>query len=154
MYYPLRDYSARDNFGGISVAADARPGSVAAPCVRLDDVVEADAVSLLKIDVEGYELLVLQGAVGLLARSRPVLYVENDRFEKSHALIEWLWAQNYQLFWHAPRLYNPDNLLKSAVNPVDHNVVSLNMVCLPSELRIPMEGLQEITSATAHPLAK
>lgn len=53
-----------------------------------------------------YELLTLQGAVDVLTRSRPLLYVENDRLDKSQALIEWLWSQNYQLFWHMPRLFN------------------------------------------------
>ena len=129
-------------------------GSVATPCVRLDDVVGSDAVSLIKIDVEGYELYVLQGAVGILTRWRSVIYVENDRVEKSQALIEWLWSQNYLLFWHIPALYNPDNLLKGKANPIDANVASFNMVCLPKELGISMNELQEVTSATEHPLKK
>lgn len=153
VYFPLLDYSSPNNFGGISVRPNAQPGNVAVPCVRLDDVIGQDPVSLLKIDVEGYELLVLQGAVETLTRSRPVLYVENDRIEKSQALIEWLWSRNYQLFWHIPPLFNPDNFLKKEAN-VYGNVASLNMLGLPRELKIPTIGMQEITSATDHPMAK
>jgi FkbM family methyltransferase len=44
-------------------------------CVALDDVVSG-AVALLKIDVEGQEPAVLEGADGLLRRHRPVVIVE------------------------------------------------------------------------------
>lgn len=48
------------------------------PVVALDSIAIAD-IAFIKIDVEGFELQVLQGALGLLARSHPVLLVEIDR---------------------------------------------------------------------------
>lgn len=47
------------------------------PMARLDDVVRDD-VTFVKIDVEGHELNVLNGAVGLLERSQPVFLVEAE----------------------------------------------------------------------------
>ncbi|MGH2322934.1 FkbM family methyltransferase, partial [Enterococcus faecalis] len=41
------------------------------PTARLDEVIR-DEVTFVKIDVEGHELNVLHGAVGLLERSQPV----------------------------------------------------------------------------------
>ncbi len=41
-----------------------------------------EGVGLIKIDVEGAELDVLKGGAALIARSRPLLYVENDRVER------------------------------------------------------------------------
>jgi hypothetical protein len=82
-----------------------------------------------------------------------LLYLENDRAEKSQALIEWLWAQNYQLFWHNPHLFNPDNFFEKAGN-IYGNVGSFNMLGLPRELGISVGEMKEITSATFHPLAK
>jgi len=153
VYFPLPNYNDHGNFGGISVGIEAPPGSVAVPCVRLDDIAGSNAVSLLKIDVEGYELLVLRGAVGVLTSSRPLLYVENDRVEKSQALIEWLWSQSYQLFWHIPPLFNANNFFKKEAN-IYGNCASFNMLGLPRELGIPVNGMEEIVSATDHPLAK
>jgi FkbM family methyltransferase len=45
--------------------------------VRLDDIVKVD-VGLVKIDVEGHEIHVLQGARTLLRSCRPALAVEGD----------------------------------------------------------------------------
>jgi FkbM family methyltransferase len=153
VYFPLPDYKAVGNFGGISMGTDALAETVDVPCVRLDDIVGSDMISLLKIDVEGYELLALQGALDALSQSRPVVYVENDRIEKSQALIEWLWSQNYRLYWHIPFLFNQDNFFEKEENMYGHTA-SFNMVGLPRELGISIDGLNEIVSAVDHPLAR
>lgn len=150
--FHVPDYSSQGNFGGVSMGS-ARPGEgCPVQCVRLDDVFGAEPVGLMKIDVEGFELLVLQGAENILAQSRPAIYVENDRVEKSKELIEWLWAHNYRLWWHAPPLFNPGNFLGKEAN-IFGGVVSLNMLALPRELDFPVTGLEEVIDTT-HPLEK
>jgi FkbM family methyltransferase len=153
VYFSPPDYMVQGNFGGVSMAEAAQPGSVAVSGVRVDDILGTDAVSLLKVDVEGNELGALQGATRVLSTSRPLLYVENDRVEKSRALIEWLWSQNYRLFWHCPRLFNPDNFFEREQN-IYGKAGSLNMLGVPRELENPVEGLEEITSAAQHPTMK
>jgi len=150
VYFPLPDYLNNGNFGGVSVSNQASNGGVAVTCVRLDETIGQARVGLLKIDVEGYELFALQGAEQTLMTSRPIVYVENDRVEKSQALIEWLWAHNYQLFWHISPLFNPDNYFKAAQN-IYGKLASFNMLGVPRELNIAVEGLQEITNAALHP---
>jgi FkbM family methyltransferase len=49
-------------------------GPLAVPVERLDDLVPARPVHLLKIDVEGYELFVLRGAATLLAGTECVYF--------------------------------------------------------------------------------
>ena len=51
--------------------------TVRVPCRRIDDLGIAD-VGLVKIDVEGHELAVLQGARETLRRDKPALLVENE----------------------------------------------------------------------------
>jgi FkbM family methyltransferase len=153
VYFPQPDYAAEGNFGGVSMKENGGQGNIAVPCVRLDDVIGDDPVGLIKIDVEGFELLALQGAEGILNRSRPVLYVENDRPEKSRALIEWLWSRNYRLWWHGPDLYNPENFFGEENNLYPH-IVSGNMLALPKELDFPIENAHEITDSGFHPLRR
>jgi|SRR6516165_1626340 len=62
----------RINFGG---------GGIVVPAVTVDDLVDsagAESVSLVKVDVQGAEMLVLAGAKRTLANVRPALFVEVD----------------------------------------------------------------------------
>ncbi len=47
------------------------------PCSRIDDLGHSD-IGFIKIDVEGHEKSVLEGARETLARDRPNLFVENE----------------------------------------------------------------------------
>jgi FkbM family methyltransferase len=147
------DYRHQGNFGGVSMSAQGGISSVVtAPCHPLDQIVQEALVALIKIDVEGFELEVLKGAKNAIARSHPAMYVENDRLEKSEALIRWLMGQNYRLWWHIPTLYNPNNFLENKEN-VYGTTVSINMLCLHRDCNLQIEGPTEITDAKFHPLA-
>jgi hypothetical protein len=78
------------------------------------------------------EQQVLEGGSSTIHGLRPTLYVENDRKEKSHDLIELLLAMDYSLWWHITRLYNPGNFAGNA-NNVFGGTVSVNMLCVPKE---------------------
>lgn len=151
--FEVPDYRNPNNFGGLSMSA--REGGHAkvesVPLVRLDDLVPAATVGFLKVDVEGQELAVLEGAAGLIDRSRPVLYVENDRVESSPALIAWLLARHYELWWHVPPLFNPANFYGVAEN-LYGDIHSYNMLCLPEANVHLLHGMARITDPEAHPL--
>lgn len=145
------NYRATGNFGGISMQTEATGGTTRVSCVALDDMLGGEIVSLIKIDVEGFELSVLQGAEQTLTHSRPMLYVENDRVDRSQALIEWLWSKQYRLWWHVTPLFNPDNFFGRSDN-IYGNLSSFNMFGLPQESVVPVEGLPVIVDAAYHPL--
>ncbi len=54
---------------------------------KLDDY-ELETVGLIKIDVEGHELSVLNGAKNLLIRDRPTLLIEVEERHKRNAVIK------------------------------------------------------------------
>ena len=61
-------------------------GGVEVPISRLDKIMEAEPtreIDLLKVDVEGYEFVVLEGAVKSLARTR-LIYIEVDAANYAH----------------------------------------------------------------------
>jgi hypothetical protein len=119
--------------------------------VRLDDLVPDAAVGLIKIDVEGYELQVLEGSSNILKRSRPLLYVENDRVSQSPQLIQWLFDHGYELWWHIPPLFNTANFRGIEEN-VYSNIRSFNMLCVPGPNNLVIEGLARIVDPFFHPL--
>ena len=125
---PPLDYSRQDNYGGLGLGGFQEGEEV--QVLRLDDFALPHC-RLLKVDVEGMELSVLKGGQGLIARHRPLLYVENDRQENSAALIRFIASLGYDLYWHCPYLYNPDNCFGNSEN-VFPNIVSFNMFCVPT----------------------
>jgi FkbM family methyltransferase len=67
------------------------------PLARLDSIVREN-VTFVKVDVEGHELNVLHGAVGLIGRCRPVFLVEAENRHRENAttsLFEFFRAQKY-----------------------------------------------------------
>jgi len=146
------DYTALGNFGGVSMSDDEATEGVIVRAVVLDDFLDAERVALMKIDVEGFELHVLRGAERTIDAFRPVLYVENDRPEKSHELIEWLWKKDYRLWWHVTPLFNPDNFFGDAHNRYG-DVDFINMVCLPREMEFAFTSLEPI-EVNRHPLLR
>ena len=152
--FEVPDYRSRGNFGGTSMCA--RPTTPThhetVPCIRLDDLVPTAAVGLIKIDVEGYELQVLEGSSDIIARSNPVLYVENDRVNQSPQLIQWLFDHDYQLWWHLPPLFNPENFFEVKEN-IYPKILSCNMLCIPKLSNLSIEGLARVADPFFHPFA-
>ncbi|WP_429266854.1 FkbM family methyltransferase [Paraburkholderia sp. EB58] len=151
LYFERPDYAAPGNFGSVEMQTKPGTDTIPVPCVRMDDVLRTHTVGLIKIDVEGFELAALQGAQETIARCRPTLYVENDRLERSQALIEWLWSKDYRMWWHLPPLFNPGNFFGRAEN-IYGGLLSCNMLALPRELDLDITGFTEVTDSTTHAL--
>jgi FkbM family methyltransferase len=136
------------NFGGLSLidaaAAPAKP-SERVPLRTLDGL-GLRACHMLKLDLEGMEIDALRGAADLVQRTRPHMYVENDRREQSAALIELLRSWRYRLYWHTPPLFSPENFAGDPEN-VFGNIVSINMLCIAGERDITVKGLREVGDA-------
>jgi FkbM family methyltransferase len=124
---PMLDPNATNNFGGLELGRHQQGEKV--EVVRIDDL-GLRGCRLLKVDVEGMELSVLKGAREMILRSKPAMYVENDRPDNSDALIQYIDSLGYDCFWHWPPLFSPNNFFKNAEN-VFGNIVSKNMICLP-----------------------
>jgi len=153
VWFELPDYRQPGNYGGVSFQTEPMAQGIQIPCVRLDDMTRGRNVYLLKVDVEGFELQVLQGAQETLANCRPVLYVENDRVAQSRPLIEYLWAQGYRLWWHVSPLFNPENY-RSRTEDRYPMLSAFNMVGLPKESKLMFPAEAEIRDATVHPLSR
>jgi len=136
------DYGAQNNFGGLALGS-ANGEDVAV--IAIDDL-NLSTLRLLKMDVEGMELDAIRGAAATIARCRPFLFIENDRPEKSTALLTQLFDHGYRLWWHTTPLYNGANFLNNSQN-LFGNIHSFNVLGIPGEVKDVQLSLREITSA-------
>ena len=99
---------AADRGGESRVAAD---GPAAIEIVSLDELLAAEAVSTIKIDVEGYEREVLRGARETIRRDRPKLAVSvyhalRDLWELPAWIRDCSPHYRYHLRHHTPEIYD------------------------------------------------
>ena len=144
VHVPSQDPRRPQNFAASQVGRG--PGREAVDRIRLDDL-ELPCCDLIKIDVEGMEVDVLAGAGELIARHKPVLYVENDRVEHSRAVIEAVQALGYRAWWHIHSLFDPDNAKGNPDNVWGDFSPQANMLCLPANVdvqgMVPVAGPDE-----------
>jgi hypothetical protein len=96
---------------------------------------------------------VIAGARETIERLRPVLYVENDRRSKSAELIRQIRTLGYELYWHCPPLYSPNNFYGHSTN-LWPGIVSIDMLALPKNAACDISGLRPVTGPDDWPLAK
>jgi FkbM family methyltransferase len=134
---PVLDPRRPRNFGGVEVDGHRRGDQIRVMCV---DDFNLSRCRLLKIDVEGMEQRVLQGALNIINQHHPIIYVENDRADKSDSLILFIRSLGYRLHWHRPFLFNPENFSGNPTNAYP-NVISQNMLCVHPEQPIEVPDL-------------
>lgn len=112
------DHLESTNLGATSIKSD-DSGEITID--SLDNLYPEAILDLLKIDVEGMELEVLQGAEGLIERSRPAILIEVANANKGHFLA-WAGAHDYRVH-RAFELVNASNylLLPHINRPGFHN---------------------------------
>jgi FkbM family methyltransferase len=95
--------------GGVQVYI----GDVTVPCFKLDTVIHAlvnvGTPMSIKIDVEGGELAVLRGAVGVLKAYRPSLFIEVHSTVLKEQAIAFLTENNYSYQVVRHPNYKPDH---------------------------------------------
>jgi FkbM family methyltransferase len=137
---PWLDYTCENNFGALALGSYQVGEQV--DVVTLDSF-NLPACSLLKIDVEGMEQEVLQGAVNLIERLKPILYVENNNPEKSAALIQYIDSLGYNMHWHRPFYFSPNNFFGNTTNAFP-GFISENMFCVHKTFQVNLQGFQPV----------
>lgn len=142
LFVPPVDPMSTANFGGVSMVGITQGEAV--PVFTLDSLA-LPSCHILKVDVEGMEVEVLRGADRTIREHRPFLYLENDRHDSSPDLIAHVMNFSYDVYWHLPPLFNPDNFARDPEN-IFPNLLSVNIFCVPSEAQIQIDGMRRVTS--------
>lgn len=165
---PVYDYNSIGSFGGYSLNStpDQHPGCAQELIQQLQlDLFAEEKTKFIKIDAEGYESEVLKGAVKLISKHKPVLFIEDDRLDKSKELIAALRNLDYtELYWVVCDFFNPDNIHKNQeIIPIHEkkmvfnqgqwwlNGMSVNILALPDNSYEVPEGAIPVNEEYNHP---
>jgi FkbM family methyltransferase len=141
---PSLDPRATQNFGAVKAQTQGQ-GEMA-------DVIPVDELglrrcALIKVDVEGMEAQVVEGARKTIERCRPALFLENDTVEGSRAVITAVESVGYKAFWHIASYFNPRNFFGNPDNVFAQYQPQGNMLCVPRECPftglMPVEGVDD-----------
>lgn len=140
---PELDLDRTVNFGGLSLCEDYSSGvSYPVPLITLDEC-NFLKLRMIKMDIEGMEKLALQGAKKTIKNLNPLLYVEDDREDKSKALYEYIWSLDYVIYKHLAPLFNPNNFFDDKenvfINQNGQQIVSANVFCHHKDIPCPID---------------
>lgn len=148
---PCKDLNRKFNFGGTSLLEKEEGEEVSIITI---DSMHITQCEFIKIDVEGMELEVLQGAIETIKYHWPIIYFENNHREKSPVLLKFLQDLKYKLYWHYPPLFNENNFTGTQEN-IFGEIVSINVLAIPENLQhLPISGSDEITDISWFPNTK
>jgi len=127
------DIPANRNFGSISMSDVKTETSKAVRAITFDEFVaeeQIEAVDFIKIDVEGFECKVLEGADAAITRWKPVLFIEvvdaylRKNGNTAEQLISLIKAKGY-------KVYDAESL-EEIKEPGNANNLRLDILCKPN----------------------
>jgi FkbM family methyltransferase len=127
------------NFGAVSIHTQSSR-RVGVALLAIDYIQEIQQIDFLKIDVEGFEPYVLDGAKSAIQKFRPIVFIESQNLEDHTSAINRFFDPLGYTTWHYNTLiYNPENFQSNSEN-IFGRQASYDLLCLPPE-KIAVEGL-------------
>ncbi|MCY1526344.1 methyltransferase, FkbM family [compost metagenome] len=84
--------------------------------VRPLDSIGLPHIDFLKVDVEGMEMQLLEGAERTIAHSRPTIFLEVISLSSSYNFLNWAVQHGYAVYGVNVPAFNPDNFTSSVEN--------------------------------------
>lgn len=138
---PLLDPNSPQNFGAINIERFEAGEPV--QLMPIDDL-KLKKCGLIKIDVEGMETKVIDGAENTIEQHKPIIYTENNRTEGSEELLATLMEFGYKCYWHVSDYYNPKNFFKNKDNVFKNHVPEVNVLALPKTEKVKDKDLLKV----------
>lgn len=142
MKLPLLNPLKKQDFGNLPDAGEqGEPVQV----ITLDQM-GFQRCRLIKVDVSGDELAVLQGAVNLLRNLGPVLFISYPgNYEPIRELLEFLEAEQYEAWWHFADVFQPTNFAQSTTNYFEGQMPDAHILALPKSAGAKFPNMERVT---------
>jgi len=144
---PVLDPGVPQNFGALSLSATSEGDPVRLITV---DSLMLEACRLIKIDVEGMEGNVLDGAANTIRRLQPLMFVENNSIDGAQSIIQKILDFDYQAWWVVTNYFNPQNFFGECENIFDCIQPAADMFCVPAGLDADIRGLEPVLGVDDH----
>jgi FkbM family methyltransferase len=140
------DPETAGNFGMVKVVDDF--SGIETTAITLDTA-GLDLPDMIKIDVEGSELQVLQGCEKIIQQKCPVIFYEAHESDQLREIYEFLEPMGYRLYWAQINNYNPNNFVGNAENVFGTSAL-MSIVAWPKALSelplMPVSGPDDTVS--------
>lgn len=144
MRVPIIDTNIPQNTGIVSFVHDPYSTGMVVRFVPLD-MVGLPGLDLLKVDVEGMEWEVVQGARKLIDKYQPWMLLEHDRPPCAAKILDLVHELEYTPYWYRTHLVTDDNWYHNRVIPENMIIAgSFDMLCVPKNRHAPVLGLEEV----------
>jgi FkbM family methyltransferase len=101
---------------------------------------ELERIDLLKIDAEGHDENVLDGAKNTIQKHQPFIFIENNSEIKFNSIKEKIISFDYTPYWYCSARFKADNHNKAFWSIPGYDI---NMICAPKSKLI-KNGLLEV----------
>ncbi len=139
------DFDSEAKVANHGAAKLAKTGTMV-PILTLDSL-GLTRCALIKIDVEGHEFAVLQGAKALIETCAPVIYFEAKEGNGTRDSIALLMVAGYRLYWHFAQYFRADNF-RASPNKLFSRAGDMNILAVP-RAGVQPDDLPEITDPDA-----
>jgi FkbM family methyltransferase len=145
------DINQAINFGGLALDANdnSQSSNTYQVSVSTIDGLNTEKIDMIKLDVEGMERRVLDGAIKTILRDRPIIFCECNSLNSGSEVLEFCQTTNYRTYGFLASAYNPNNF-----NSIKENIFGaaneLALLLIPREKTAEIQG--KITSAKLLPI--
>ena len=131
------DPYANENYGAVRVGSNQ---GRAVKLVTLDSL-DLPLPDFIKIDVEGYELPVLQGALNLIKQKLPVIYFEAQESKDLDKIYYLLKDFGYILKWVCVKNFNTNNFFNNQNNLYENSAIFSILCYQPNTIQTELEDV-------------
>jgi FkbM family methyltransferase len=131
---PTLDINQAINFGGLALDANENLLSPNTNQVRVltIDGLEIKKIDVIKLDVEGMERKVLDGAINTILRDRPIILCECNGLKSGNEVLEFCQFAQYDTYGLLTSAFNHDNFNTIKEN-IFGNAKELELLLIPQE---------------------
>ncbi|MHC8298788.1 FkbM family methyltransferase [Pseudomonas sp. ZS1P83] len=120
------------NFGGLSIdnVVPKEIANIYDVHISTVDKLNVPAVHFMKLDVEGMERRVLEGAIEVIARDQPLIFCECNSLTSGYEIFEFCQPLKYRVFGLLSAAYNPENF-NGVVDNIFGNAKEVSLLLIP-----------------------